>query len=198
MRGSLLPSAAMPDDPAGEPDEVPPAPAPEGAEAAKPSEEWESRFKYLLADFENFRRRAERERETVTRQARGAVLRDLLPIAEAFRAAVASRDHLPSSDPLRRGMELLDREWQKFLKHQGVEPVAEVGHPFRAEEAEAVGETAPSDGAPAGSVAEVVQQGYRYFGGLLRPAKVIVARAAPAPATEEPPAPAGSSEESDA
>ncbi len=156
----------------------PPTPAP----APKPPvEDWESRFKYLFADFENFRRRAERERESITRQSRAALLRELLPLVEAFRSAHDAARQLPPSDPLRQGLELLDREWTKFLRHQGLEPVAVPGEPFRAEEEEAVGETAPNDGAPDGAVAEIVQQGYRFFGGLLRPAKVIVARARPSP-----------------
>jgi molecular chaperone GrpE len=169
----------MPDDaPAPAPAEGPaePAPPPE----AEPKEDWESRFKYLLADFENFRRRASKERETVSRQARGALLRELLPLIEAFRAAGRSLTRLEPTDPLRRGLELLDREWTTFLRHEGVEPVAEVGQPFRPEEEEAVGEAPAGPARPDGSVAEVVQQGYRYFGGVLRPAKVIVARAKPA------------------
>lgn len=162
------------------------APPPPTAPPAVPpvkTEEWETRFKYLFADFENFRRRAERERESLTRQTRAALLRELLPLVEAFRSAHASSGHLPSDDPLRRGIELLDLEWSKFLKHQGLEPVAEVGTPFRADEEEAVGETAASERLADGSVAEVVQQGYRFFGGLLRPAKVVVARALLPPAT---------------
>ena len=163
----------MPDDaPAPAPVE---APAPE-TPAPEAKEDWESRFKYLLADFENFRRRSARERETVTRQARGALLRELLPLVEAFRSATAAAVRLDPGDPMRRGLELLDREWSTFLRHEGVEAVAEVGQPFRAEEAEAVGEAAPTDRAPDGSIAEVIQQGYRFFGGLLRPAKVVVAR----------------------
>ncbi len=167
----------MTGDGTGMPDDEPRPPAPEAA-APPPasSEDWETRFKYLLADFENFRRRSERDREAVTRQARGAVLRDLLPLLESFRSARAAIGRLAPSDPLRQGMELLEREWSKFLKHQGVEPVAEVGRPFQAEEAEAVGETPARDDCPDGTVAEIVQQGYRFFGGLLRPAKVIVAR----------------------
>lgn len=145
--------------------------------SAAPKEDWESRFKYLLADFENFRRRASKDREATIQQTRGALLRELLPLLEAFRAGAASVAHLPPSDPLRRGFELLDREWATFLKHEGVEPVAEVGRPFHAGEAEAVGDAPPSETAPDGTVREVVQQGYRFFGGLLRAAKVIVARA---------------------
>ncbi|MGP8078453.1 MAG: nucleotide exchange factor GrpE [Thermoplasmata archaeon] len=170
------------------------APAPPPAEAP---EDWASQFKYLLADFENFRRRAERERELVTRQTRGAMLRELLPILEAFRSARQAADRLPASDPLHRGFALLDREWSTFLKREGVEPVARAGEPFRAEEAEAVGETPARDEAPDGSIVEVVQQGYRFFGGLLRPAKVIVARAPAAggPEPAPPPTVAASSEE---
>jgi molecular chaperone GrpE len=163
----------MPDDaPPPAPAEAPPSPPPD----AEPKEDWETRFKYLFADFENFRRRAAKERETATRQARGALLRELLPLVDAFRSATASVAHLPASDPLRRGFELLDREWLTFLRHEGVEPVAEVGRPFQAEEAEAVGEAPASAAAPDGAVTEVVQQGYRFYGGVLRPAKVIVAR----------------------
>jgi molecular chaperone GrpE len=166
-----------------------PADAPAAAPEA-PAEDWQTRFKYLLADFENYRRRAERERESISRQSRGAMLRELLPILEAFRAARSAVDRLAASDPLRKGFDLLDREWTTFLKHEGVEPVVRVGAAFRADEAEAVGEAPARDGAPDGSVAEIVQQGYRYFGGLLRTAKVIVARASPPAGTPEREAPA--------
>jgi molecular chaperone GrpE len=173
--------------------EVPPSgsvPAPaEPTPPTPPAEDWASRYRYLLADFENFRRRAEREREGVSRQARAGMVRELLPIIEAFRTARDALTHLPSSDPVRKGLELVDREWMKFLKHEGVEPVAEVGRPFRPEEAEAVGEAPATADHPDGTVAEVVQQGYRFFGGLLRPAKVVVAhgRAAGTGSDEPPP-----------
>jgi len=164
------------------PDEAPapgpePAPPTTAAAPAEPKNDWETRFKYLFADFENYRRRAAKEKEATTQQARGALLRELLPLLEAFRAATGAVVHLPASDPVRRGFELLDREWATFLHHEGVEPVAEVGRPFHAGEAEAVGEAPASEISPDGTVQEIVQQGYRFYGGLLRPAKVIVARA---------------------
>ena len=169
----------MPD----ETSELPPAPRTNGETtkpvdeaAATPAEDWATRYKYLLADFDNFRRRVERDRESISRQARAALVRELLPIIEAFRTARDSLAHLPVSDPVRKGLDLLDREWTTFLKREGVEPVVIVGRPFRAEEAEAIGEAPVTGAHPDGSVAEVVQQGYRFFGGLLRPAKVIVAR----------------------
>lgn len=179
----------MPDDVT----EIPPVPPASGEGSAKTPEEatpeppadWSTRYKYLLADFDNFRRRVERDRESISRQARAGLVRELLPIIEAFRTARDSLAHLPVSDPVRKGLDLLDREWTTFLKREGVEPVVAVGHLFRAEEAEAVGETPEDRDHPDGSVAEVVQQGYRFFGGLLRPAKVIVARAKSVPKSKE-------------
>ena len=126
--------------PAGAP---PTAPVP-AASPAEPTEDWATRFKYLFADFENYRRRAERERESVTRQSRAAILRELLPILEAVRSARDAVRELPATDPVRRGFDLLDREWSTFLKHEGVEPIARLGQPFRADEAEAVAEAPPT------------------------------------------------------
>ncbi len=163
---------------------TPPAESTAAPVPAEPAEDWETRFKYLYADFENYRRRAERDRESLNRQTRGALLRELLPILEAFEAARAATERLPAGDPLRRGFDLLAKEWGAFLKHEGVQPVSRVGAEFRAEEAEAVGESSPRADAPVGTVTEVVQQGYRYFGGLLRPAKVVVARAPPADSSD--------------
>ena len=179
----------MPDETTETPLPTAPAPAPEAP--AAPAEDWSTRYRYLLADFENYRRRTERERESISRAARGALIRELLPILEAFRSAQVAVQRLPADDPVRHGLELLDRAWMTFLKHEGVTPVAELGQPFRSEEAEAVGEAPLRPGIPEGAVAEVVQQGYRFYGGVLRPAKVVVARAPTVPsesaAAESPP-----------
>ena len=180
----------MPDGASHEPDEPAPAEAPDPAPAETPSEDWEKRFTYLYADFENYRRRTERERETLRRRSQAEVLRAVLPILEASERAVEAVEQLPPTDPVRRGVEMLQKAFATFLKDQGVHPVARPGGPFRPEEHEAIGETAPVAGAPDGTIATVVQQGYSFVGGLLRPAKVIVARkpAPPAavPVAEEP------------
>jgi molecular chaperone GrpE len=184
----------MPDERTESPaTDAPPASAPAPPPAPpEEAEDWASRYRYLLADFENFRRRTEKNRDLISRQARAGLIRELLPIFEASRAARAAVAGLPPSDPIRHGLELLDREWSTFLKHEGVEPIATVGEPFRPDEEEAVGEAPVHGELREGSVAEIVQQGYRFFGGVLRPAKVLVARApiepgGPAPPPEEAP-----------
>jgi molecular chaperone GrpE len=173
---------APPEEPRASPAAAAAAPPP--AEVAPPEEDWATRYKYLLADFENYRRRTERDRESISRQARAGMVRELLPLFEAFRSAREAVSTLPADSPVRRGLDLLDREWTIFLKHEGVEPVAVPGRPFSAAEQEAVGEAPATPEHPAGSIVEVVQQGYRFFGGLLRPAKVIVARDAERPGGE--------------
>jgi molecular chaperone GrpE len=169
-----------------------PAPADEGKPPAVPGsevgEDWATRYKYLLADFDNYRKRTERERESAQTRIRGSFLRGLLPIYEAFeRARETVAGAREGTDALRRGLDLLEVEWRRLLQEEGVEPVARVGQPFAPDEQEAVAESRAAGELPEGAVAEIVQQGYRFRGGLLRPAKVVVARAAPPPAEEESP-----------
>ena len=181
------PPAPEVSDPAPPDAAADPEPEPsDGPAAAPPSppDDWETRFKYLLADFDNFRRRSDREAQRVQQAARAKLLQALLPLWEAFERADPAIRKLPAKDPLRSGLELLQREWEQFLRAAHVEPVARVGDPFRPDDQEAVAETAPTGEIREGRVAEIVQQGYRSDVGLLRPAKVVVARRS-APATED-------------
>jgi molecular chaperone GrpE len=162
------------------------APAP-GPKATTGSSDWESRFKYLLADFDNFRRRTDRDRTTVRAEAEAGLLRRLIPLVEGFQNAESAGKSLPATDPLRQGLELLGRELDTVLRSVGFTPVARIGDPFRPEEHEAVGEITGATDISDGAVAEIVQQGYRFQGGLLRPAKVLVARSVKA--AEAPSAP---------
>lgn len=160
-----------------------PGPAPA---AAKPEEDWESRFKYLLADFENFRRRSARERDQARQAGEGRILRALIPLGEALERAELAARRLPEKDALRSGITILRREWESLQQSAHVEAVARVGERFEPETQEAVGETPGGPDQREDTVSEIVQQGYRSDSGLLRPAKVIVARAS---RSIEPPVP---------
>jgi molecular chaperone GrpE len=81
---------------------------------------------------------------------------------------------------------MLERAISTLLTENGVRKVGTPGEPFRPEEHEAVGEAAPNERAPEGHIAEVVQLGYAFPGGLLRPAKVVVARGSPKRPTPTP------------
>ena len=162
---------AAPDPAEPVPVESPPPEPPEPT-----AEEWAKKFTYLYADFENYRRRTEREREALRRRSQAEVLRAVLPTVEASERAVEAVQKLPPSDPVRRGVEMLQKSLATFLEDQGVRVVAKPGDRFQSDAHEAVGEATPTTEAPDGTIAAVVQQGYAFPGGLLRPAKVVVAR----------------------
>lgn len=163
------------------------------AEPAAPTPapvDWETRFKYLLADFENYRRRTDRDGEAALVRGAARVLSAVIPLYEGFEKAREAVSHLPRTDPVRRGLDLLEDEWKSLLTREGVATLARVGEPFRADVHEAVADAPPKTGAPDGTVAEVVQQGYKFKGGLLRTAKVVVSRRPPpSPAVEAAEAP---------
>jgi len=158
---------------------LPPPAAPE----TEAEQDWPTRYKYLLAEFENFRRRADRDREATRQSARAELVRTLLPLFEASERAQEAVAHLGPSDPVRTGVELLAGSWRSFFEAQRVTGVARPGARFESDSHEAVAEALPSSGHPPGTIAEVVQQGYRMGPLLLRPAKVVVVRV-PAPASE--------------
>ncbi|MCI4348669.1 MAG: nucleotide exchange factor GrpE [Thermoplasmata archaeon] len=151
----------------------------------EPGPDWETRFKYLFADFENYRKRGERDREGARVRAEAELLKELLPIHDAFERARESSKSAAASDPIRKGLELLSKEWDGFLAREGVRSLAKPGGSFNADEHEAVAEAPVRPGHAAGTIVEIVQQGYRFRGGLLRPAKVVVARTPPPAAAAE-------------
>jgi len=130
-----------------------------------------------LADFDNFRKRAEREREEQRRYALSEVLRDFLAIQDNLDLALTAGG---SIDDVRRGVEMISRQLRDLLKRYGVEEVAAQGERFDPAFHEAVsrGED-PHVLEP--TVSEVMRRGYRVHERLLRPAmvKVVVPGAAP-------------------
>jgi molecular chaperone GrpE len=131
-----------------------------------------------LADFDNFRKRAEREREEQRRYALSEVLRDFLAIQDNLDLALTAGG---SPDDVRRGVEMISRQLRDLLRRYGVEEVAAQGERFDPAIHEAVsrGED-PHVLEP--TVSEVMRRGYRVHERLLRPAmvKVVVPGAAPA------------------
>lgn len=161
---------------AGRTVEPPPAPAPRAAAAvsAQGGEELaqlKDRHLRLLADFDNFRKRAEREREERARFSLTEPLRDLLPVIDNLERALAARGSL---DDLRQGVEMISRQFEEILRRFGVTAVAAVGQRFDPRVHEAVSRVeSPAVEAP--TVIDEMQRGYRLHDRLLRPAMVRVA-----------------------
>lgn len=124
------------------------------------------------AEFENYRKRVERDRELSATDAAAAVLKGLVPSLDNLDRALETGQR---NDPLWEGMDLTRRELLAFLESQGVEVENPVGQPFDPERHQALSHE-PAAGFADGTVVEVFRKGYSYKGRLLRPALVKVAK----------------------
>jgi len=124
-----------------------------------------------LADFDNFRKRAERERQEVRRYALLEPLREFLPIADNLERALSAGG---SAEDLKRGVELILRQMQDLLRRFGVREVEADGAAFNPAVHEAVART-ESDRVTVPTVSETLVRGYMLHDRLLRPAMVKVA-----------------------
>ncbi len=132
------------------------------------------------ADFENYRKRVERERGESYQRTLGEVVAQLLPVVDNLRRAVVTETSVKAeeSEEFRRflhGVELISKQLSGVLETFGVEPVATVGQPFDPHIHEAVA-TEQTDAHEPDTVVEEIVRGYRLGGRLLRPAMVKVAK----------------------
>jgi len=125
-----------------------------------------------LADFENYRRRIDREREHLGKEALRQFILPLLDIIDDIERFLKSVENQTS--PFIKGMRVAHGKFLKLLESQGVRPFQSVGTPFDPSLHEAVG-TAPAGEYPEGTVVEEVRRGYRWGDDLLRSAGVVVA-----------------------
>ena len=127
------------------------------------------------AEFDNYRKRVERERRELSEAAAADLIRDILPIIDDLERAMAAAGTTADS-ALVKGIELTHRQLMDQLRRRGVEPVDSIGQIFDPQVHEAVG-SLPADGRPDGEVVAEFRKGYRAGGRLLRPAMVQVAKA---------------------
>jgi molecular chaperone GrpE len=127
-----------------------------------------------LADFDNYRRRMQREFECVRQAANESLLADLLPILDNFdRALSASAE--ASKEKLQEGIQLIRRQLTDALGRHGLEEFSCLGQEFDPRRAEAVSFIL-SDEHEADTVAEEQCKGFSCRGKVIRPAKVVVAK----------------------
>lgn len=127
-----------------------------------------------LAEFENFRKRTEKEKSTMFDMGAKSVVEKLLPIIDNFERGFAGISEEQMSDPFVSGMDMVYKQLQKALADMGVEPIEAVGKPFDPNlhnavmhiEDEKLGEN---------TVAQEFQKGYLYHGSVVRHSMVQVA-----------------------
>jgi molecular chaperone GrpE len=142
------------------------------------AEEAEAKLNEVLhakADFENARRRLEKEKEEFLKFANEALIAKLLPIVDNFRLAVNSMDDKHKMEDVATGIKLIEKQLEDTLKEFGLEPIDAVGKKFDPHLEEAVAHQETNE-VEEDTVTEEIQRGYTLSGRLLRPAKVKVAK----------------------
>lgn len=127
-----------------------------------------------LADFQNYKRRTERELTESRQRAAHDTLRGVLPVIDDFERALANVPEDLQGNPWMNGVELILKKLNKLLEEHEVAPIDPVGQPFDPNQHEAIG-VGESDEVESGHVMETLQKGYIANGRVLRPALVRVA-----------------------
>jgi len=148
------------------------------------------------AEFENYRKRMERERSDLARYAGADVVKEVLPVLDNLERA-RSYAAGSSEEQLRDGVAIIHRQLQDILTRMGLTEVESQGKPFDPHVHEAVSQL-ETDEHPEGTVLSVFQKGYLFKDRLLRPAMVNVARAPSGGGGDQDPADPASEDESEA
>lgn len=154
------------------------------AKAAKADEHWD-RLLRQAADFENYKKRAARDRQEDIRYANRGLLDKLIPVLDNFDMAMAAANNAQtgSADALKAGVSMIHGQFRAALLESGLEELNATGKPFDPNWQEAVSHQ-ESATVPEGHVLQQLRMGYKLRDRLLRPATVIVAKQpAPEPVT---------------
>ncbi len=145
---------------------------PEEPPAAPAAPDWKDMYARMRADFDNFRKRTERDRADLAKFAAADVLKDVLAtVDDLARALDGAKDK--KDDPFVSGVQLVYDGLLKTLADHGATPLDSMGEPFDANYHEALA-TLPSPDVPEGNVMTEVKRGWLLNGRLLRAAQVVV------------------------
>ena len=144
--------------------------------AEKADEHWQ-RLLHTTADFDNFKKRAAREKQDAIRYANEGLLEKLVPVMDNFDAALAAaQSNAPgSAQSLQTGVAMIFQQLKKALTESGLEEVDAAGQVFDPNLHEAVSQQDSAEVAE-GSVLQQLRKGYKLRDRLLRPATVVVAK----------------------
>jgi len=127
----------------------------------------EDRVKRQMAEFENFRKRTEKEKQTMFSMGERSVIEKMLPIVDNFERGLAAVPENEKDTPLASGMEMVYRQLVKQLEDLGVTPIEAVGQEFDPAFHNAVMQV-ESEEYPSGTVAQEFQKGYKYHDAVIR------------------------------
>lgn len=145
------------------------------AELQKQRDDYYERLLRKTAEFDNYRKRVDRERTQLSEAAAADLLEEMLPLVDDLERALKADPGTEATAGIRRGVELIHQQLVKTLGKRGVRPIASLGEDFDPHFHMAVSHE-PADGRREGEVVEEFSRGYMLGERLLRPAMVKVAK----------------------
>jgi len=148
------------------------------AELARMKAEYEARYDQMLrtiAEFENTKKRAEREKEEFLKYALEGIVKDLIPMVDNIERAIESTKQSKDFDALAEGIQMIHKQFLNLLERRGVTPIEAVGQPFDPTQHEAI-MLMESEEFPENRVIQEFQRGYLLHDRVVRPAMVSVSK----------------------
>ncbi len=133
-------------------------------------------YLFLMAEFDNFRKRTIRERAELIKNASEKALQGILPIIDDFERGLDAIKDTSDAEAVKEGMRLIYNKFIKYLADNGVKDIVSTGAPFDTELHEAVAMVPAETEEEKGLVKDTVQKGYMINDKVLRHAKVVVSQ----------------------
>lgn len=148
--------------------------AKELAETKEKLEKEKKEYLFLMAEFDNFRKRSLKEKSEILRNGAESAMRGLLPIIDDFERGLEAAAKSDDAESVRQGMELIYQKFIKYLEQNGVKAMDSTGADFNPDLHEAIAMVPTDDPASKGKVIDTPSKGYMINDKVLRHAKVAV------------------------
>lgn len=136
--------------------------------------ELNDKYLRLYSDFENYRKRIQKEKTDWMKYAGEDIIKHILPVLDDFERAIKHNQNLEDVEKLREGFVLIFNKLKQLLKQKGLEPMESKGEPFNADFMEAVTQIPAPDDQSKGKVIDELEKGYKMHEKIIRLAKVVV------------------------
>lgn len=137
--------------------------------------EMHDRYLRLYSEFDNYRKRANKDKLEIIKNASEEMIRALIPVIDDFERAIKNAELLEQKDPMLEGILLIYSKFSSLLKQKGVTPIESIGKPFDTDFHEAITNIPAQNEEQKGLVVDEVEKGYLLNEKVIRYAKVVVA-----------------------
>ncbi len=146
----------------------------ENEELCAQVEKEKKEYLFLMAEFDNFRKRTLREKSELIKNAAESAFKGLLPVVDDFERALKASESSDDAVAMREGMELIYKKLKKYMEQNGVKEMDPEDRDFDADRHEAISAVPVPDEAQKGKILDTVEKGYTINDKVLRHAKVVV------------------------